>query len=246
MPTLRLDAELHYDDIGEGPPVVLLHGVTSTGALEWRGIVGTLADDYRCIAPDLRGHGRSERGTRPLTVATLVDDLFALCEHLELSRPHLVGFSLGSHAVLRAALVRAEVAASLTLIGFTSGRPADRPLPVTPIEPPEDWPVALRRAQEHLGADAWHDLYSEYATDLMREPEPAPEVLKAIACPVLVILGAGEPEFKHRQARDLAEAVDDGRVEILDGAGHPVHQEQAHTVNRMVLAFVNRAERDVA
>ena len=69
MPILSHDGDLHYDDIGEGPPVVLLHGVTSTGPLEWRGIVGTLADDYRCVAPDLRGHGRSDRGSRPLTVA---------------------------------------------------------------------------------------------------------------------------------------------------------------------------------
>lgn len=243
MPTLRLDAELHYDDIGEGPPVVMLHGVTSTGSLEWRGMVGTLADEYRCVAPDLRGHGRSERGTKPLTVATLVDDLFALCEHLELSRPHLIGFSLGSHAVLRAALARTDVAASLTLIGFTSGRPADQPPPVAPIEPPDDWPVALRRAQEHLGADAWHDLYSQYATDLMHETEPTAETLKTIGCPVLVILGANEPAFKHRQARELAEVVGDGRFEPLDDAGHAVHQEQAHTVNRMVLEFVNRAER---
>jgi len=68
VPVLRRDAELHYDDIGEGPPVVLLHGVTSTGALEWRGIVGTLADDFRCITPDLRGHGRSGLGATPLTV----------------------------------------------------------------------------------------------------------------------------------------------------------------------------------
>lgn len=243
MPILSHDGELHYDDIGEGPPVVLLHGVTSTGPLEWRGIVGTLADDYRCIAPDLRGHGRSERGSRPLTVAALVDDLFALCEQLDVARPHLVGFSLGSHAALRAALARPDFAASLTLIGFTSGRPVGQPEPAARILPPDDWPVALRRAQEHRGGDYWYDLYSEYATDLMREPEPSPEVLKAIACPVLVVLGSGEPSFKQHQARVLVDAVDDGKFEIVDDAGHPVHQEQAHAVNRMVLEFVNRAER---
>ncbi|MDZ4828303.1 MAG: alpha/beta fold hydrolase [Actinomycetota bacterium] len=245
MPTLHLDADLHYDDIGEGPPIVFLHGVTSTGALEWRGLVGTLADDYRCITLDLRGHGQSELGTAPLTIATLVDDFNALGAELEVKRPHLVGFSIGSHTVLRAALARPEAPASLTLLGFSTGRPPEVAKPDTPIEPPDDWPVALRRAQQHKGEDYWRTLYSSLATDLMSEQEVGAAALAALTCPVLIVNGADEPKFKHRQSGDLVAAVAGARVETIDNAGHPVHQEQAHIVNRLVLDFINTAEAEV-
>lgn len=245
MPTLHLDADLHYDDIGEGPPIVFLHGVTSTGSLEWRGLVGTLADDYRCITPDLRGHGRSEMGTSPLRIATLVDDLHTLCDELELKRPHLIGFSIGSHTVLRAALARPEDPASLTLIGFSTGRPPEFRKSEEPIQPPDDWPVALRRAQQHNGEDHWRTLYSSLSTDLMDGPELGASELAAIACPVLIVNGTGEPAFKHRQAKGLARVVAGVRVETIDDADHPVHQQQAHIVNRLVHEFIDRAESEI-
>jgi len=246
VPVLQRDAELHYDDIGEGPPVVLVHGVTSTGSLEWRGVVGTLADDYRCITPDLRGHGRSGLGTAPLTIATLSGDLLALVEDLELKQPHLVGFSMGSHTVLRAVLAQPDLPASVTFIGYSSGRPPEYPQPAGDVLPPGDWPVALRRAQAHHGEDHWRALYTELSNDWMREAEHSAEDLRAITCPVLVVLGAGEPEFKHRQARDLAAALPHARVESIAGADHPVHQQQAFVVNRLVHEFIATAERELA
>jgi pimeloyl-ACP methyl ester carboxylesterase len=245
VPVLHHDGALHYDDIGEGPPVVLLHGVTSTGALEWRGLVGTLADDYRCVTPDLRGHGRSEVGTRALSIATLVDDLVDLCDELAISRPHLVGFSMGSHAVLRAALSRPELPASLTFIGFSSGPPGEHSRPAV-VEPPDDWPPALRRVHQHGDADHWRKLYSELSQDWMALPEVEPSAVAALDVPTLVILGEGEPEFKHRQARELVAAVPRVRYEMVPGGDHPIHQQQAHTVNRMVRSFIDAAEQALA
>ena len=245
MPVLQRGGALHYDDIGEGPPVVLLHGVTSTGALEWRGLVGTLADHYRCVTPDLRGHGRSEVGSCPLSVATLVDDLVALCEQLAISRPHLVGFSMGSHAVLRAALSRPGLAASLTFIGYSSGPPDEREMPSV-VEPPDDWPPALRRVHQHGDAEHWRTLYTALSTDWIALPEVEPSALAAMDVPILVILGEGEPAFKHRQARELVAAVPSVQYEMVPGGDHPIHQQQAHVVNRLVRRFIDAAEQELA
>jgi len=86
-------------------------------------------------------------------------------------------------------------------------------------------------------------LYTELSNDWMREQEHDPSELAVIACPVLVVLGAGEPEFKHRQARDLAVALPHARIETVADADHPVHQQQAFIVNRIVHEFVSAAER---
>lgn len=242
MAVLARDGALHYDDIGEGPPVVLVHGITSTAALEWRGLVGALADDYRCVTPDLRGHGRSEVGTQPLRVATLADDLLALCDHLALDRPHLVGFSLGGNAVLHAVLTRPSLPASLVFIGYSAGRPAGHPSGNGRIGAPDDWPVALRRAHAHHGPDHWRTLYSELSTDWAHRVEVSPAALGVLSCPVLVVQGEGEVDFKHRQARELAATVADGRVEVVAGGDHPIHQQRPREVIRLVKDFLDRAE----
>lgn len=55
------DLDLCYEDLGrrDGPPVVLLHGFTVTGRVNWEPYLGAFGRDYRVVLPDLRGHGRS-------------------------------------------------------------------------------------------------------------------------------------------------------------------------------------------
>ncbi len=61
VPTLRLaDLDLYYEDVGEGPPLVLLHGLGSSGR-DWEFQVPHFRDRFRVVTPDLRGHGRSAK-----------------------------------------------------------------------------------------------------------------------------------------------------------------------------------------
>lgn len=102
----RLDIEtsdggtLHVVERGEGPPIVLLHGVTLQAAV-WAYQLRDLADRHRVIAVDLRGHGRSEPGRRGMTIAAMADDLADLLEALDLREATVVGHSMGGMTVLR-------------------------------------------------------------------------------------------------------------------------------------------------
>ena len=52
---------LAYAVVGDGPqPILFVHGATATGEFEWADLAAALGPGYRCILPDLRGHGRSE------------------------------------------------------------------------------------------------------------------------------------------------------------------------------------------
>jgi len=87
--------DLYYRDVGSGPPLVCVHGGFMSHRV-WDPLVATLADDYRVIAVDLRGHGRSEAPYGTCTDDTFGADLGALLEHLDLQDVTYLGWSLGA------------------------------------------------------------------------------------------------------------------------------------------------------
>ena len=102
----RDGAQLAYREIGEGRPVVLIHGFFSTAFVNWvrYGHAAQVAAlGYRVVMPDLRGHGNSAKphdaSAYPRDV--LADDGFALIEHLRLTDYDLGGYSLGGRTTIR-------------------------------------------------------------------------------------------------------------------------------------------------
>jgi non-heme chloroperoxidase len=93
--------ELYYEDHGDGPPVVLVHG-WPVDSRSWEPQVHPLlAAGYRVITYDRRGFGRSSRPTAGYDFDTLAADLHALVEHLDLRGATVVGFSLGTGELAR-------------------------------------------------------------------------------------------------------------------------------------------------
>lgn len=93
--------ELYYEDHGEGPAVVLLHG-WPVDSRSWEPqLHSLLAAGYRVITPDRRGFGRSDRPTSGYDFDTLADDLAAILDKLDLRDAVLVGFSLGTGELFR-------------------------------------------------------------------------------------------------------------------------------------------------
>ena len=81
----------------------------------WAGLVPRLADRYRVIAFDNRGLGGSERGTGPISVASMAEDTAALLEALDVPKAHIVGWSLGSAVAQELALAHPERLASAVM-----------------------------------------------------------------------------------------------------------------------------------
>lgn len=113
----RLDAvRLHYVTCGTGDPVVLLHGWPQTW-FEWRHVMAALADEYRLVAPDLRGLGDSSRPADGYDTDTLAGDVHALVAgHLGIARCHLVGHDWGGPVAFAVAALYPELVASLTIV----------------------------------------------------------------------------------------------------------------------------------
>lgn len=88
------DACLYYDESGTGDPLLLIHGLGSSSR-DWVEQISHFAAHYRVLRFDLRGHGRSERGAGPYSVAQFARDAAVLLRKLDVGPAHVVGLSLG-------------------------------------------------------------------------------------------------------------------------------------------------------
>jgi pimeloyl-ACP methyl ester carboxylesterase len=112
--------KIHYRVWGKGDPIVLVHGFTASIDTNWvqPGIVDKLDDNFKVIAFDLRGHGKSDK---PHDVAAygdkMAEDVVRLLDHLGIEKAHIVGYSLGGFTTLKLVTMHPERFLSATLGG---------------------------------------------------------------------------------------------------------------------------------
>ncbi len=92
-------AKIYYEDHGEGQPIVLVHGWMCSSRF-WQKNVPGLANEFRVVTPDLRGHGNSSKVLTGHTIKQYARDIRELIEDLALQNIVLVGWSLGGPVVL--------------------------------------------------------------------------------------------------------------------------------------------------
>ena len=114
----RRGESLWFEERGCGFPVVLLHGWCMSSAV-WKYQLDGLAASFRVIAPDLRGHGRSNRVTGSLSFPTFVDDLVDLLQQLSCAKVVLAGWSMGAQIALQACAELSGLLAGMALISAT-------------------------------------------------------------------------------------------------------------------------------
>ncbi len=111
---------IHYEDTGSGEPLVLYHGLTGSGE-RWRdtGYVAGLADEYRLILIDARGHGKSDKPREPEAYGRRrqATDVVAVLDDLGIDRAHYFGYSLGGWIGLGLAKYAPERVHSLIIGG---------------------------------------------------------------------------------------------------------------------------------
>jgi pimeloyl-ACP methyl ester carboxylesterase len=116
MPFLQVGKRrVHYLERGRGEPVVLIHGLGSSGA-DWALQMPPLEASFRLLVPDLPGCGHSPKPDHPYSVATWAESVWQLLDVLEVAQPNLVGFSLGGAVALEMALQRPGAVPRLGLI----------------------------------------------------------------------------------------------------------------------------------
>jgi 3-oxoadipate enol-lactonase len=121
--TAATDRDLAVDDGGDGPAVVLLHGLAGAKELWNETLAALRAAGFRAIAYDQRGHGRSPDVTPPWTIGDLADDLRRVLDQRGVRRAAIVGHSMGGRAMFSFALSSPERTWALVAVGAHSEAP---------------------------------------------------------------------------------------------------------------------------
>lgn len=246
----------------EDAPVVLLLGSLGSTLEMWDPQVPALAEHFRVVRYDTRGHGRSPVPPGPYALDDLVDDALGVLDRLAVERACVVGLSLGGMTAMRLAARAPHRVARLALL-CTSAL----------LGPASAWTerATLVRA-EGTGAVA-ETVVARWLTDGRRAAEPAfvarlQEMvagtpaegyascceaiarmdlrgdLARITAPTLALAGAKDPSTPPQHLRDIAAAVPGARLLVLPSAAHLANLEQAEAVNAALLLHLTAGPTD--
>ncbi len=150
--TLESGARLHYQQIGDGPDLVMIHGLTGNLAVWHLHIIPLISNRYRTLTYDLRGHGYSEITPSGYSCDQMAADLLELLDALEIERAPIVGHSYGADIALY----------------FAHNHP-DRVSDVIAIEPALPAMISMRSRDEWEGWDYWVEILERSGTPVPPE-----------------------------------------------------------------------------
>ncbi len=253
----RHGVEVAWWEQGNGPPVLLLHGVGAASE-SFDTIVRQLESRFRVLRYDLRGHGESGKPPGPYALDDFIADAVALLDARGIERAHMVGFSFGGMIAQAIAAAHPQRVDALVLIGSVAARSDEERARVrarasklesgsaastidaaverwfTPAfreANPEIVEQRIQRAMKNdpAGYAAAYRVFAESDMD---------EELKAIAARTLVMTGEHDVGSTPRMARLIHERVAGSRLEILPGLRHSVLAEAPELIARHLLTFL--------
>jgi pimeloyl-ACP methyl ester carboxylesterase len=253
--------QIHYEVAGTGPPLMLIHGWTSSGA-DWDrlGYVPAFAEHFTTITMDLRGHGQTSAAAEfnDLVVNTLAADVGMVLDALDLSQAAIFGYSMGGMTALVYALEHPERISALVAgaANIDSDRAyytrmwAQRPPLYRRIIP------GLRRRFLRLvsavrrPADRGPDwMQLAQASGLSREQswdqyltnhEELRSRASLITAPTLLVQGSRDPLFDIEAGRAFAEGLSNGTFVEVPGIGHEL-QDRSDVLLPIVMEFLTDA-----
>lgn len=261
MSNERFEGGSHVVIDGDGPPVVLIHGVGLDYAM-WDEQVRALAPRYTTIRYDMLGHGLTPRPDKELELADFADQLARLCDALEIDRFALVGLSMGVLVSLKFALSASDRLTALVLMNGVYDRTeeqlagirgriaqAEREGTQTLIDAAlERWlsksyrqrhPEAVAAIRNRLETNNPDNFLAAYKIFAGADPQLTGR-LSAVSCPTLVTTGELDRGSLPAMSQAMAAAIPNAECVILDGLRHLPTTEGAETVNALLTDFLDR------
>lgn len=251
MPTIRAnDLEIWYEVLGAGPPLVALHGASSTGRVDFAAQLPGLTSAFLVHLPDARGHGRTRWDpVSGFGAEDLVDDLETFLDALGLATAHLLGFSMGGLTALAFAARQPDRVRTLVVAGISPEREPRASIARKLLDParierddPAWADVLARRHDPGQGPGGWRRLLPAIAGDVASQPLLTPGDLRSVTAPALVACGDRDPFVPVDQAWRLSRQLRDGRLLVAPDCGHEVLSERPGLLNEALASFYRSTE----
>jgi pimeloyl-ACP methyl ester carboxylesterase len=263
MPHVRTDdfdcfyAEDCFAEPWATPTTVLVQVGFGRNGEYFRSWVPDIARDRRLLRRDMRGHGRSTAGNRPWSVERLADDVIAFLDALQLDRVHYLGESIGGITGIALGARAPERFRSITLV--------QTPIRLGPLVADAmkgtypSWSAALR----DLGPGRWitknmppdaprtrweHEQWERCDVEALAGLADATATvdvehyLTEVRVPTLILAPAQSPLTPVTDQFLLRTTIADAQIEVFEGRGHNVYDEEPHRCTRRVRQFHDEIE----
>ncbi|MBR4959787.1 MAG: alpha/beta hydrolase [Clostridia bacterium] len=218
-----------FAEAGEGHPLILLHG-NGESKEYFAAQMNAFAVCRHVYALDTRGHGASERGDTPFTLAQFAQDLEAFRAEHGFDSMDLLGFSDGGNIAMLYALRYPERVSKLILNGANLDPSGVKRSVQLPVE------IGYRLASFFARLTPKAKSHAELLGLMVNEPHIAPEALAKLTMPALVIAG-DKDMIREDHTRKIAASLPDSELAILPG-DHFVAAKNPEAFNRTVLGFL--------
>jgi pimeloyl-ACP methyl ester carboxylesterase len=263
MPTIQSNGiHLHYTERGSGEPLLLIMGITADGSV-WEPHAAEWEKHYRCILPDNRGVGKSDKPSGDYTTAEMADDHAGLLDQLGLDKVRVVGVSMGGAIALQLALRHPDKVKSMVLMcpwarcdAMTKGifeHMVDCKARFTPEEfslyiqllifSKSSWDNEEKRAELEEGRrqdppfpQPLHGLAGQAAACINHNVY---DQLGSIKAPTLVIGGQQDIFTPPWMGEEIAEAIPGAELFLYEKLGHAFHFEATEDFNARVLDWLS-------
>ena len=248
---------IHYNLLGEGPPLVLLHGLGSC-TLDWFPVTPGLAPDYRLILVDLRGHGKSSRTLEGgYSIERMSEDVVGVLDEVGVEGAHVMGLSLGGCVALQLAVshprrvnrlivvnsfARLRHEGIRTLAGRLSrlyaalkGMDALAWIVATSLfDDPEYQAITYQRIRQNDLGVMRRMMLVLARFDILAD-------LKRIQAPTLVLIGDRDRTVSPLCAYDMMARIPRARLRVIPDAGHALPYDQPEAFIKHTLEFLGQS-----
>ncbi len=213
-----MNISLHYQENGNGMPFILLHGNGQDGNY-FKHQIAYFSNNYRTIAVDTRGHGKSPRGNAPFTMGQFAEDLNNLLNKLNISQAIILGFSDGANIALKYAIKYPEKIKALILNGGNLNTKGIKNFTQFIIELNYKIKKLFSKKSENAKRKA------EIWGVMVNEPNIKIKEIQSIKIPTLVIVG-NKDMVKESHSREIAENMPNAELSIIKGNHFIAYKEQ--------------------
>jgi len=235
--------KIWYAVFGRGVPVILLHGGLAN-ANYWGDLVPVLAQHYRVVVMDSRGHGRSSRDTRPFDYDLMASDVVALMDFLKIEKAAVVGWSDGAILGLDIAIHHPERLLQLFAFAANSDPSGVKDVTRSPV-----FNAFIARAKgEYEKLSPTPTEYDSFLAQITKMWETQPNFtandLRSIKVPTWIVDADHDEAIKRDNTLFIADQIPDSGLLIEPQVSHFAFLQEPRQFNADVLHFMARLKGD--
>ena len=258
-----------YREMGDGPPILFGHSYLWDSAM-WQPQLESLSSQYRCIAPDLWGHGNSDTSPPgPVTIETLTEDMLAFADGLGLQQFSVAGLSVGGMWAAGLALAHPQRIASLIIMDSYVGPEPEQaqqqyfgmldtvkqltgippamqdaivPLFFSPVTQVEqpDLIESFRQSLSSIPADRVSCIVDMGRAIFSRRSRL--DDLAQLKVPSLILVGEHDLSRPPYESEDMARRISGSTMHLIPNAGHISSLEQPEVVSSHMKTFLSEVD----